>query len=211
MSANPISLSEIPGIWRGERIRTKSPTEPTGSHELDDAVLGGWPIGALTQIIGTHEGLGFSLAIPTLARLTQAGRYVGLVQSPFLPYAPSLSSQGVDLKHLLWVQPADPIQALWAMEQMIRSGLFSAVAYWGKPLDGTSERRLQLAADAGHCLAFCFRHGRSDDHTYAALRLKVAPATRSRLKVDVLKCRGGRAGFSVIQPPAPSFSRRPAA
>lgn len=192
-----VTALQIPGVWRGDRPRPAAALASTRIEALDRALLGGWPIGALTQIIGTEAGLGFSLIIPALAAFTAAGRAVALVAPPYLPYAPALASRGVDLDHLLWVRPQDAAQAQWAAEQIARSGLFAALACWGA-LDGTAERRLQLAADAAQCLAFCFRTGRTDGHSHAAVRLAVAPAADARLRVQVLKCRGGRAGHGLL-------------
>ena len=117
-----------------------------------------------------------------------------MVHTTLLPNAPSLCSQGIDLKQLLWIQPDNQTAALWAMEQMTRSVLFAALAYWGPPLDSTAERRLQLAADSGQCLAFCFRSSRRDDHTYAAVKLSVSSASDTSLNIEVQKCRGRNAG-----------------
>lgn len=192
-------LPDIPGVWRGERVRAPMAARPTGLQALDTALRGGWPRGALTQIVSTTEGLGFSLLIPALADATQTGSYIGLVQPPFLPYAPALASSGVDLRYLRWIQPDDEAGALWALEQMLRSGLFAAVVFWGGPLDRTVERRLQLAADAGAGLAFCFRTARRDDHSYAATRLAISPLPDAALRIEVLKCRGGRTGVQVLQ------------
>lgn len=195
-----VAALQIPGVWRGDCPRPAAAVASTRIEALDRALLGGWPVGALTQIVGTEAGLGFSLIIPALAAFTAAGRAVALVAPPYLPYAPALASRGVDLEHLLWVRPQDAGQAQWAAEQIAHSGLFAALACWGA-LDGTAERRLQLAADAAQCLAFCFRTGRAghtDGHSHAAVRLAVAPAADAQLRVEVLKCRGGRAGHGLL-------------
>lgn len=189
---------QIPGVWRGGRPQATAAVASTRIEALDRALLGGWPIGALTQIVGTEAGLGFSLIIPVLADFTSAGRPVALVDPPYLPYAPALASRGVDLNHLLWVRPQAAEHVLWAAEQIIHSGLFAALAYWGPALDSTAQRRLQLAADAAQCLVFCFCTGRVDGHSYAAVRLAVTPAPAAQLRVDVLKCRGGRAGHGLL-------------
>lgn len=194
MSASVHSIADIPGVWRGERPLTPTPVESTGIRDLDRVLLGGWPRGSLVQISGPDEGLGLSLIIDSLARLTQSGRYIALVQTPMLPFAPALALRGIDLKQVAWIQPQCSTDALWAMEQMTRSGLFAAVAYWGPALDSTAERRLQLAADTGQCTAFCFRATLRDDHTYAAVRLAVTPTPDAALQVDVQKCRGRNAG-----------------
>lgn len=195
-----LALDAIPGVWRGHRARALAPTEPTGSKALDEVLQGGWPQGSLSQVVSRHPGFGFSLIIPTLARLTQAGQQVALVNTPHQPYAPSLDSHGVDLKRLLWIQPDDEDQGLWAVEQLLQSGLLGAIAFWTKhELDGNTERRLQLAAENCRALAIAFRSGAVDGASYAALKLAAAPAADGQISIDVLKCRGGRAGRRLTQ------------
>ena len=191
----PVSLDSIPGVWRGERVRALAPTETTGTKVLDEALLGGWPQGSLSQIVSKHLGFGFSLIIPTLARMTTDGRQVALVNTPYEPYAPALSSQGVNLHHLMWIQPGDEDRTLWSVEQLLLSGLVASVAFWTKhELDGNAERRLQLAAETSRCVVFAFRSGTVEGQSYAALKLSAAPAGDGKIALDVLKCRGGRAG-----------------
>jgi len=196
----PISLDAIPGVWRGHRARALARTEPTGSKALDEAFQG-WPQGSLSEIVSKHIGFGFSLIIPLLARLTKAGQYVALVNTPYQPYAPALDSRGIDLDRLLWIQPKDQDQALWAVEQLLLSGLMAAVAFWTQgELDGNTERRLQLAAETSRCIVAAFRTGAADGQSYAALKIAAAPAQDGQIAVDVLKCRGGRAGRRITQP-----------
>ncbi|MDD3650444.1 MAG: hypothetical protein PHC73_03045, partial [Immundisolibacter sp.] len=72
-----------------------------------------------------------------------------------------------------------------------------AVVYWGAPLLANAGRRLQLAAAAAQCLMVCFGTGPADGAGYAALRLAVTAAD-GRLRVTVLRCRGRRAGHSLL-------------
>lgn len=189
-----LPLFDIPGVWRGRQHTTTFPTQRTGHRLLDHALLGGWPIGALVQIGSVQEGLGFSLIVDALAQVTRGGRAAALVQTPLQPYAPALCSAGIALQRLLWIQPEDESAALWAMEQMARSGLVAVIAYWGTALDSTAERRLQLAADTGQCLMFCFDAGQCRAHSYAAVRLNVAAGSEGMLEIEICKCRGRHGG-----------------
>lgn len=208
----PLAPDAIPGVWRGYRARALAPTETTGSKSLDEALQGGWPQGNLTEIVSRYRGFGFSLTIPTLARLTQAGKYVALVSTPYDPYAPGLDSRGVDLRRLLWIQPKTEVETLWTVEQLILSGLVAAVVFWTKSeLDGNSERRLQLAAETSRCTVLLFRSGSIEGPSYAALKIAAAPAADGEIAVDVLKVRGGRAGRRITQSLASLRSGRPSA
>jgi len=195
------TLESIPGIWRGHRVQALAPTQATGSKLLDEALLGGWPEGALSQIVSKYRGFGFSLVIPLLARLTKSGQQVALVNTPYQPYAPALDSRGIELSRLLWIQPESEERALWAVEQLLHSGLMSAVVFWTRQeLDGNTERRLQLAAEASRCVALAFRSGVSEGPSYAAAKLLAAPGRDGQIAVEVIKCRGGRGGRRILQP-----------
>ena len=90
------ALDEVlrhPGIWRrGTATRTPLDIEPTGIAGLDAQLPGGgWPRGALSEILIEHDGIGeCSLVLPALAALTQARKRVVFVAPPYIPYPPAL-------------------------------------------------------------------------------------------------------------------------
>lgn len=177
-------------VWRAGRSAAAAPLgESTGFAALD-ALLphGGWPQGALTELLIPADGVGeLALLMPTLSRLTGAGRLVALIAPPFCPYAPAWQSAGVDLRHLEIVR-ADPRGALWAFEQCLRSAAFAAVLGWPASADGPALRRLQVAADSGECLGFAVRDRRHvGNPSPAALRIE-----RANDAWHVRKCRGGQ-------------------
>ena len=187
-------LLRTPGIWRaGAPPRSGADHLPTGFPELDAALAGGgWPLGALSEILHDRAGIGeLRLLMPALARLSRGGRWIALIAPPYIPYAPALASYGVDLSRLLLVHPRDGTDALWAVEQALRSRTCGAVLAWPARVDDRSLRRLQLAAEEGGGLGLLFRAGAdAAGASPAALRLRLeqtAEGTMARL----LKCRGG--------------------
>lgn len=191
-------LLRQPGIWRaGERQRETGLAHLATGFPALDAVLpgGGWPLGALTEILHDHAGIGeLSLLMPALARLSRRGRWIALIAPPYLPYAPALSGHGVDLSHLLLIHPGSATDALWAVEQTLRSGTCGAVLAWPRRVDGGSLRRLQLAAGAGRTLGLIFRrHADGASPSPAALRLHLEHRDDG-IRVRLLKCRGGNSG-----------------
>ena len=202
------SLLSARTVWRAGRQAAPAPLgESTGFAALD-AMLphGGWPQGALSELLIPADGVGeLALLMPTIARMTQAGRLVALIAPPFCPYAPAWQRAGVDLRYLEIVQPtaqagmqANMRGALWAFEQCLRSAAFSAVLGWPSSADGTSLRRLQVAADTGECLGFAVRDSRhADNPSPAALRIE-------RVQDDwrIRKCRGGQVPSQGFAPPS---------
>ncbi|PWG61662.1 translesion DNA synthesis-associated protein ImuA [Sediminicurvatus halobius] len=189
-----------PGIWRAGEQRVSTPLSggrhiPSGFPELDTALPGGGlPAGALTEILHERQGIGeLRLLMPALARLSREGRWIALIAPPYLPYAPALAAQGIDLSRLLLVHPPGHRDALWSVEQALRAGTCAAVLAWPRRCDDRSLRRLQLAAEAGDSLGLLFRPASAAaESSPAALRLHLTPAREGKLELELIKCRGGR-------------------
>lgn len=188
------SVLQHPGIWRGnQRAQTAEDALPTGFAALD-ALLpgGGWPRGALTEVLLARQGIGeLRLIMPTLARLPEADGWLAWVAPPYVPYAAALAAAGIDLKRLLVAKPRSEADAWWTAEQALRSGACGALLAWLRAADERRMRRLQLAAETGHTWGVLFRHARAaQDRSPAALRLLLEPSTEG-LAVTILKRRGG--------------------
>ncbi|QJI28509.1 translesion DNA synthesis-associated protein ImuA [Pseudomonas sp. ADAK18] len=179
-------------VWKGRPVAPPASVHATGLAALD-AVLptGGWPESALSEILVAKEGVGeLQLVWPTLARLSAAGERIVLVAPPYIPYPHAWQNAGVDLRQLSVIQ-ADERDALWAVEQCLRSGSCGAVLCWPRKADDRALRRLQVAAETGQTLAFAWRPlSEAINPSPAALRLVVEARPA---QVRVLKCRGGLA------------------
>ena len=184
------SLLQDRRLWRGKPAPLPASAEPTG-HALLDAALptGGWPEAALIEILLPADGVGeLQLLLPTLARLTQAGRDIAVIAPPYLPFPAAWATAGVDFRHVQIVA-TDSKQALWASEQCLRSGCLAAVLCWPQNVDDRALRRLQVAAESGRALGFAFRDARvARNPSPAVLRLQLEAE-----QIRVLKCRGGLA------------------
>jgi cell division inhibitor SulA/protein ImuA len=200
------ALLKHPALWKGRQQNNERDTLATGFAALDAALPSqGWPIGALTEIMvaSTDGGTGIgelSLLSPALAALTSSQQWIALVAPPYVPYAPALVNAGISLEHTLIVE-AETKNAFWAAEQMLRSGVFSAVVLWTSANgDERQQRRLQLAAEQGRSWAVCYRPDRTArTSSPAGLRMvlqHVDPqnhdSSHSGLQVDIIKNRGGR-------------------
>ncbi|MDD5329716.1 MAG: translesion DNA synthesis-associated protein ImuA [Sulfuricella sp.] len=188
------ALLQNPAIWRGgEHSRATSEAESTGFAALDGVFPGGgWPVGALTEILVEREGIGeLRLVLPLLARLSREARWLAWVSPPHRPYAPALARGGVELSRLLLLDPAAAGDARWAAEQALRSGACAAVLAWLPGADERALRRLQLAAESGGACGLLFGSARDAVRSSpAALRLQLERAPRG-LAVRILKRRGG--------------------
>lgn len=188
------ALDSRTDIWRGDRFVTAVlPVVTSGFPELDAELPGGgWPRGALTELLLDGEGMGeLALLMPALARVKAEGGWSMLIAPPHVPHAPAWSVAGADLSRLAVVSPAAPRDALWAMEQALGSGVPQAVLCWGGNPDARQLRRLQVAAASGNALAFLFRPLRAAlDASVAPLRIALRAGPGGSLTVSIFKRRG---------------------
>jgi len=188
---------------------------------------GGLPRGALHEIAGEgadrEQGAAAAgFAAFWLAKLQAAGPVLWILRAAARAsidlYAPGLSQQGLsqqglsqqglvrqrlDPDRLILVSARRDDEALWAMEEGLKSkGLGAVIAEIGR-LDLTASRRLQLAAETSGVTAFALRRWRLMTEAEREARQPVAAMTRWRVtslpgggalkwQVRLARCRGGR-------------------
>ncbi|MFT3758376.1 translesion DNA synthesis-associated protein ImuA [Thauera sp.] len=195
-------LENLPAglVWQGAQLaRPPGDSLPTGFPALDAELPGGgWPAGALIELLAEHPGVGeLSLLLP-LMRKAGAERWIACIAPPLLPYAPALATAGVPLQRLLLIQPGTAAEALWATRQATASGACALVLAWLAQPDTAALRRLQLAAEESATPLFLFRNrGMARHASPAPLRLALAP-TAGGLRIDILKRRGPPASRPVL-------------
>lgn len=159
-------LLEHPALWRGNALaQVRSGSVSTGSDRLDRELPGGgWPTGALTEILLERQGIGeLSLLLPALTQLAAAGRWQTWIAPPHTPYAPRLVASGIDLSRLIVVHPAAASgrhiaarddarlrNTLWSIEQTLRANLCGAVLAW---LPHTAANQRNASRRAGAAVA----------------------------------------------------------
>jgi cell division inhibitor SulA/protein ImuA len=188
-----------PRVWRGRQAALALETIPTGHPALDDILPGGgWPRTGLVEILLEHHGIGeLRLLLPLLVRhgagAPEGGvrRWLCWVAPPYVPHARALAEAGVDVDRILLVHAREDGQALWAMEQALRSEGSALVFGWVGRAKGAQLRRLQLAAEEGGALGVLFRpQAARAESSVAALRLELSSGRYG--EIEVLKGRGGR-------------------
>ena len=94
-----------------------------------DRLLGAFPPGKLSEIVGPRSSGGSSLLLALLARATAAGGQVALVDAADALDANSARASGVELSRVLWVRCGGRLQsALRAADLLARCPGFAVVA-----------------------------------------------------------------------------------
>lgn len=190
-------------LWLGRELAA-TPAHATGFAALDAVLPGrGWPLGGLNELIARTAGIGeLSLLLPVLTRLSEH-RQIVLINPPYIPYAPALVRQRLTLNHVLWLADLSAGDALWAATQLAGSGTAGAILLWTHQPGEHEMRRLQLAVETRQGLCFVYRPPVAlRNASLAAVRLALDAAPGGRLRIDVIKAKGGRAGAQVIIAPS---------
>jgi len=207
--ARPGLIDKLTHVWRaGELGSANAQTIGTGYSALSRVLPGGgWPCGAMTEILqpqpGRHE---WGLLAPALGEL-QAASAVGLivlVGAPYCPFGPALGARQLDMQRLVNINPAkndqlrnDNPAMLWATREALLCSDVCAVLAWLPEARSAHLRRLQITAQIHNKLLFVFRPLQAQhDSSPAPLRLRLAgvpnatSAVTHNLQIDVFKRRG---------------------
>lgn len=199
-----------PSLWRADQLaHSAARCLDTGFAALSAQLPGGgWPLGSLVDLLVQQHGIGeLRLLQPALAALEQ--RPIVLLQPPHEPQALALAALGLDPSQLLLVRSgARAADALWAAEQILRSGCCGALLMWQKQARGETLRRLHLAAQSGETL-FCLLRplAAAQEASPAPLRLSLRPVAGG-LDIGFIKRRGPQRDAPLFLPLTPALLQR---
>ena len=198
-----------PSLWRASQLAHASTRCVDTGHPALSAQLpgGGWPTGTLVDLLLQQPGIGeLRLLRPALAAV--ASRRIVLLQPPHAPQALALAALGLAPSQLIWIRSSRGADALWAAEQVLRSGSCGALLLWQNHARGESLRRLHLAAQSGETLFFLMRPlAAAQDASPAPLRLSLRPAAGG-IDIGFVKRRGPQRDAPLFLPLTPSLLQR---
>lgn len=190
-----------PSLWRASQLARAGTRCIDTGHPALSAQLpgGGWPTGSLVDLLLQQPGIGeMRLLRPALAAV--AKRRIVLLQPPHPPQALALAALGVAPSQLIWLRAGRTADALWAAEQVLRSGSCGALLCWQTQVRADSLRRLHLAAQCGETLFFMLRPlAAAQDASPAPLRLALRPQAGG-IEIDFVKRRGPQRDVPLFLP-----------
>lgn len=187
----------------------------TGCTELDQCLPNqGYVAGSIVEYLRTAPACGASyLAYAAAASaLKQLGGFLVIVDTQHTVYPPALATHGIDLKQVVLVRPDSRADAIWAVDQALRTPAVAAVIADIEKIDDRAARRLQLAAETGNGLGLLLRSAAARRYpSWAEIQWlvhSVAPsmltdkqtelnAAGRNLIVQLHRNRGGNAGATV--------------
>jgi protein ImuA len=180
-------------------------TFSTGITALDRLLPdGGLKNGTLIEWLSDGEGTGAAtLALLIAAETLKQGGALVVVDERGEFYPPAAAGITIALEQMVVVRPRGAREALWSVEQALRSRAAAVVLSWAGRLNDRVFRRWQLAAETGGGVGFLLRPLTCrGEPSWAEARLLVealpasAPAQGRRLRVVLLHGRG-KAGSEV--------------
>ena len=198
-----------PSLWRASQLAHSSARcvdtgHPTLSPQLPG---GGWPTGTLIDLLVQQAGIGeLRLLRPALNQV--AKRRIVLLQPPHPPQALALAAMGLQPSQLIWIRSSRSADALWAAEQVLRSGSCGALLLWQTHARSETLRRLHLAAQSGDTLFFMLRPlAAAQDASPSPLRLALRPAVGG-IEIGFVKRRGPQRDAPLFLPLTPTSPQR---
>ena len=155
--------------------------------------------GCLVEWLAAEPGSGAgTLALAAAREAIREGGPLVVVESRGEFYPPAAALAGIEVPQLIVVRVRSAQDEIWAVDQALRCPAVGSVVCWTEALDQRGRRRWQLSAEAGAGLGLLVCPERvRHEACWAELRLLVEPlvsAQGRRVRVEVLRCRGGAAG-----------------
>ena len=179
-------------LWQANHTQAVDSAQHTGFKELDKALQGGFPE---YGVVDVHSPIGIGelrLLLPSILTRQQQrqAELITLIAAPMAINSEMLAEFGFPLEQVMLVQPSLHKQALWSAEQSLKSGCCHSVILWHNTLSVTHIKRLQLAAEKGHCLLFIMRQPQQQHMSLpVTLGITLSPS-RAGIQAQITKRKG---------------------
>jgi protein ImuA len=151
---------EVRQLEHSGRSATSAPLISTGCEALDACLpQRGYTPGSVVEYLRATPACGASyLAYAAAASaMKTSGGYLVIVDIQHQVYPPALVPHGIDLERVILVRPGSHADAIWAVDQALRTPAVAAVVADLEKIEDRTARRFQLAAENGDGLALLLR------------------------------------------------------
>jgi protein ImuA len=213
-----LAAAQAQAVGEGqERAQDRPARLKTGIAALDEALDGGLPLDAITEIrsrgffdAGSASGFAVGLSVLIKARAPKAANLPVLwisdrmaTQEAGAPYLIGMRGFGLGSEPFFQALPNRLDEALWLAEAALASGAFGVTILEtrGNPktFGLTESRRLALRAKAAGRPLLLLRHAAEEEASSAAFRFLTQPAFASQRRLPDGSMLGGSIGPSVFR------------
>ena len=179
-------------VWQGTDnaplSQCVSEKHSTGYEALDNHLDGGFPFPGVVDM-QSETGIGeLQLLLPFIRSRT---RLCVMINPPANVNAHALIHQNISTELIWGVTTSDPIEALWAAEQCLKSGVCSSVLLWHQEVQIHQVKRLLLSAQTGQSMCCLLRHSMVQGGALpVSLSMQLLPSSTG-LNIKVNKLKGG--------------------
>jgi protein ImuA len=193
--------------------RPKGDSISSGCSAIDRYLPnGGYACGSMVELIRNDPRTGtgvLSLALMMAKPAMANGKYLVIVDPLKQVYPPALQAMGIPLERLIALQPENPSDIVWGIDQAMRCSAVGAVICEMNALDDRIARRFQLAAEQGGGLGILVRDRSSAKRhpSWADVQWMInrsshhvgtTPNTTVRwMELQLTRCSGGRTGARI--------------
>ena len=135
-----------------------------------------WVHGGVIEVVSEEQHAEqLQLLLPSLAKLTQGGRWLAWVASPFRCTSENLEQLDTDPYRLLQIHPGKQSHHLNVVGKALSTGRCCAVMAWSKHHNDQELQQLKLAARSGNAIGvlFCQPSSRKNTHCSADLQIRL--------------------------------------
>jgi hypothetical protein len=204
------ALREKVAKLQGTSFESGQEIVSSGNRHLDRLLpRGGFARGTLVEWIAQRPRNGAAtLALFAAQEAAKQGGYVVVLDRQRQFYPPAAAAWGLSLRRTLVVRAANDRDEMWAIDQSLRcpavAAVWASLAHLGRKLDTQCLRRWQLAAEQSGALGLLIRSAEARQlPCWSDAQLQASPCGGHgdeetwRLRVELLKVRGGAAGGMV--------------
>jgi protein ImuA len=124
---------EVRGLETAGKQAMRKPTISCGCAALDHALPdGGYVAGSVIEYLRAMPGCGASTLAFTAAAaaMRSTNGFAVIIDTQHNIYPPALASWGIDLEKVVLVRPQSDVDALWAVDQALRTPAVAAARVW---------------------------------------------------------------------------------
>lgn len=197
----PSNRHETVAALRRQLLEGARLSRPRFSGAMDGVFPEAFRRGVLVEYLADGGSSAATLALVAARDACREGQSLVVIDRERRFYPPAAAPWGIG-PETIFVHPRTRKDELWALHQALSCQGVGAVLCWLEAVDGKAFRGLQLAAEQGGAIGLLVRpttvRGRPTWSEMQLLATALPGEQRRRLRVEIVRTRGGDRGASTV-------------